>query len=250
MSIRELTDPEAVRSAMAEFDRLGRDAFLGEHGYQRARRYFLRAPGGKLYDSKAIAGIAYGYQFPDRGPLRSANFSGGEATVKAQLERLSFEVIESDESGVHGQEGRPRNPAWIRDELILALDLYVRLAGHRFAHDSVEIVECSALLNQLQRLLGTTQSGTLRNPNGVYMKLMNFRRFDPAFTSAGRRGSREATGLRRRFGRPSIQIPYDLQVLRRPFATTSRQQLAKERTAYRRQTMTPRMTLRLPRVES
>ena len=31
-------------------------------------------------------------------------------------------------------------------------------------------------------------SGDFRNPNGVYMKMMNFRRFDPEYTRQGRVG--------------------------------------------------------------
>jgi 5-methylcytosine-specific restriction protein A len=185
VSIRDLTDPNAVHVAMAEFDRVGREAFLANHGYGPARRYFLQSSGGKLYDSKAVAGVAYGYQFPDQGPLKSGEFSGGEATVKAQLETLGFEVVRSQSDG---DALIPRNPPWIRDELILALNLYMRLADRGFAHDSREILECSQLLNQLQLLMGTTRSETLRNPNGVYMKLMNFRRLDSTFTAAGRRG--------------------------------------------------------------
>jgi 5-methylcytosine-specific restriction enzyme A len=184
--ISELTEPLAVHAAIAEFDELGRDAFLEKHGYRRARQYFLRAPTGRFYDSKAIAGVAYGYQFPEHGPLRSAEFSGGEATVKSQLERLGFEIARNDQS-YRDTEGQ-RNPLWIRDELILALDLYVQLGGQGFSHNHPGIVGCSELLNKLQRLLGTARSDTLRNQNGVYMKLMNFRRFDPVFTDTGRQG--------------------------------------------------------------
>lgn len=74
MSIRELTDASAVRAAMAEFDRVGREAFLAEHGYGPAHRFFLQTSDGKLYDSKAIAGVAYGYQFPEQDPLGSDKF--------------------------------------------------------------------------------------------------------------------------------------------------------------------------------
>lgn len=69
MSFQDLTDPKAVEEAIAEFDRKGRDAFLSEHGYGRASRFFLQRDNGNLYDSKAIVGVAYGYQFPDRGTL-------------------------------------------------------------------------------------------------------------------------------------------------------------------------------------
>ena len=96
MSVRDLTDPKAVQAAIDEFDRLGRDGFLATHGFGKADRFYLRSPDGRLYDSKAIAGVAYGYQFPDRGTLQSATFSGGEMTVKPTLEGLGFEIVEID----------------------------------------------------------------------------------------------------------------------------------------------------------
>jgi len=46
---------DAVRQAMADFDKVGRDAFLAEHGFRPARQYFL-FEAGRFYDSKAIAG--------------------------------------------------------------------------------------------------------------------------------------------------------------------------------------------------
>jgi 5-methylcytosine-specific restriction protein A len=116
--------------------------------------------------------------------LRADDFSGGEATVKARLEQLGFEVVRRNE--VNESPDTQRNPPWIRDELILALDLYVRLGGRGFSHSHPAILKCSELLNQLQRLLGLAGLETLRDPNGVYMKLMNFRRFDPVFTTEGR----------------------------------------------------------------
>jgi len=47
---------------------------------------------GRLYDSKAIVGAAHGYEFPLAGPLRTGDFSGGEATVTRKLEELGFTV--------------------------------------------------------------------------------------------------------------------------------------------------------------
>lgn len=43
-------------------------------------------------------------------------------------------------------------------------------------------------MNRLGRYLGIATEDRFRNVNGVYMKLMNFRRFDPVFTEAGKRG--------------------------------------------------------------
>jgi predicted HNH restriction endonuclease len=84
--------------------------------------------------------------------------------------------------------GDARNPIWSRDELTLALDAYVIWNGRPPAKTSDAIAELSRLLNKLHRLMGTPRGETLRNPSGVYMKLMNFRRFDPSFLSEGKSG--------------------------------------------------------------
>ncbi|MEO5897296.1 MAG: DUF3427 domain-containing protein [Vicinamibacterales bacterium] len=78
--------------ALDEFDNLGRDNFLAKHGFGRARSYFL-VRDGRAYDSKAIAGAAHGCQHPELGPLRPADFSGGDATVRTRLESLGFQVV-------------------------------------------------------------------------------------------------------------------------------------------------------------
>lgn len=91
MALRDVTR-EGVLQAVAEFDRLKRDAFLERYGFGPSRRYFL-AHAGTLYDSKAIVGVAHGYSFDGAKPLRSEEFSGGEQTVKTMLEALGFEVV-------------------------------------------------------------------------------------------------------------------------------------------------------------
>src|SRR3954453_2073486 len=96
MVLAELTDPTAVTRAMDEFDRIGRDAFLGRYGFKPATSYFIERNGNR-YDSKAIVGAAHSYQFPDRGPLRPNEFSGGDATVRRKLEQLGFQVVRVDD---------------------------------------------------------------------------------------------------------------------------------------------------------
>jgi 5-methylcytosine-specific restriction protein A len=91
MALADITSREAVLDAVRECDGVGRDAFLAAIGFGRARAYFLDVE-GRLDDSKAIAGVAHGYQFPDDAPLRSRDFSGGEATVQRRLEALGFRV--------------------------------------------------------------------------------------------------------------------------------------------------------------
>jgi hypothetical protein len=85
MSLADLT-PEAVRQAIAEFDRLGRDAFLSTYGFGKARGYFL-VHNGNAYDSKAIAGVAHQY-LTGHALLSSDAFSGGENSAAGRLREL------------------------------------------------------------------------------------------------------------------------------------------------------------------
>lgn len=66
MALPALTSTEAVEKAMDEFDELGQEAFLAKSGYGPAKRYFVERT-GTLYDSKALWGVAVGYQRPERG---------------------------------------------------------------------------------------------------------------------------------------------------------------------------------------
>ena len=80
-----------------------------------------------------------------------------------------------------------RNPPWTRDELILALELYMRHRDLLPDSDHPEILELSQTLNSL---FGTVarDAAIFRNANGVYMKLANFRAVNPRHTSLGKRG--------------------------------------------------------------
>jgi hypothetical protein len=91
MSLADLTSDDAVLRALSEFDALGRDRFLSKYGFRKARNYFL-VRDGRIYDSKAIAGAAHGYQHPELGPLSPSEFSGGDVTVRARLEALGFKI--------------------------------------------------------------------------------------------------------------------------------------------------------------
>ena len=91
MPLRELKSRDAVLQAIREFDDIGQEAFLSRYGFGEARSYVLHHDGHE-YDSKAIAGVAYGYQFPARGPLAAFKFSGGASTVAPVLRALGFEV--------------------------------------------------------------------------------------------------------------------------------------------------------------
>lgn len=88
MGLADIT-AEAVRRAIAEYDRLGAEAFRSTYGFGPARRLVLVHAGG-TYDSKAIVGVAHGYA---TGTFwRADDFTGGIASVVRTLERLGFDA--------------------------------------------------------------------------------------------------------------------------------------------------------------
>lgn len=117
-----------------------------------------------------------------------AEIAAHEEKVRAWAFGLNEAKIAAvaDDPGPETPKGR--NPAWSRDELILALDLYLRFRKAPPGKDSDEVAELSAFLGRMGRGLGLTDAETFRNVNGVYMKMMNFRRFDPEYTTEGKVG--------------------------------------------------------------
>jgi 5-methylcytosine-specific restriction protein A len=90
---------------------------------------------------------------------------------------------------------KPKNPDWTEDEHILALDLYLSKKPRQPQKGSPEVLALSALLNRLHQKLGTQGESTLRNPDGVYMKLMNLKAHDPEFVAKGRKGLQRGNRL-------------------------------------------------------
>jgi hypothetical protein len=170
MSARDVTQ-YGVLQAIAEFDRVGRDAFLDQYGFGPATGYFL-VHDGRDYDSKAIVGVAHAFDLPEMGPLSAADFSGGDATVARLLRDLGFEV-----------RSPKRNPPWSHDELVLALDLYQRLGMPSKSHP--EVIELSQILNSLPAHRDRPDRERFRNVNGVALKLANFARLDPNYQGVG-----------------------------------------------------------------
>jgi hypothetical protein len=96
-----------VLSAIREYDELGADAFLSTYGFGRAREYALRHR-GRLYDSKAILGVAHRYA---TGTLAdSEEFSGGKDGAARVLERLEFEVVYVNADGKPAARARTSSP--------------------------------------------------------------------------------------------------------------------------------------------
>ncbi len=78
-----------------------------------------------------------------------------------------------------------KNPTWVRDELILALDLYLRYNPNNISENHSEVVALSNLLRRLPLHKARPDPERFRNPTGVYFKLCNFLRFDPSYEGKG-----------------------------------------------------------------
>lgn len=149
-TLAELTDPAAVQAALEEFLRLGQGEFLQRYGYGRASGYLVRDPrSGQWADSKAIAGVAVGYQFPEAGPLAASAFSGGTATVVRRLASLGFEV--------RPLEARTGTD-WSRDEVELIVSDYLAMLQSELAGQPYSK---RAHRQHLQRLLSGRSEGSI-----------------------------------------------------------------------------------------
>jgi putative restriction endonuclease len=172
MSLRDITDPDAVRSAIEEFRRLGRDSFLARYGFGHARDYFL-IDEGERFDSKAIAAAAHGVQFPHAGPLKADEFSGGDVTVRRQLEQLGF-VVTGPERPV--PETLNPDASSVQVERNRRADLWSRLIAHRGPSDVP-----ASVLNDLKIFYGgrgiwvdkATTAGIGGSINGVTVGLLH-----------------------------------------------------------------------------
>lgn len=172
--------------AIAEYDRIGQQAFLEKYGFRKPRTFWL-IHNGTPYVSKAVANVAqaYGMNIPYNTDIWIA---GGGRLVK-RLRDIGFVV---STTGVPApalpKANLPRNDTWTREELILALDLYMQSPSSPAGKDSPKVAKLTEILRKLAILKGGTLSPTFRNANGVYLKMMNFRRFDPTFLQQGKRG--------------------------------------------------------------
>lgn len=142
-----MTSADAVQMALDEFARLGQEAFLQRHGYGRASNYLVMNPRSNEWaDSKAIAGVALGFQFPEAGPLSASQFSGGEATVQAKLKSLGFEVKRLTD--IAGSD-------WTEAEVALIVADYLAMLTHELTGQRFNKAERRRRL--LQQLPGRSQ---------------------------------------------------------------------------------------------
>lgn len=125
---------------------------------------------------------------------------------------IALENGDEEDSHAPPAAKKTRNPDWSREEHILGLDLYMRLRGTSYPEEAPEVVELSTKLHDLARLRGVVGSPTFRNPNGVSMKMMNFRRLDPEYTSDGRVGLPSGNKLEESVWREFANNPQGLAI--------------------------------------
>lgn len=88
-----------------------------------------------------------------------------------------------------------RHPAWERDELLLALDLYLQDRPRLLDKSDAKVVELSGLLNRLPLHPERGDPETFRNPTGVAMKLANFAHLDSEHDGDGLSSTGKGTEL-------------------------------------------------------
>jgi len=78
-----------------------------------------------------------------------------------------------------------RNPKWHRDEIILALDLYFKLASGKIHAGNQQVIDLSNTINKLPIFDIKPDAKKFRNANGVSLKLSNFLAIDDSHIGKG-----------------------------------------------------------------
>jgi 5-methylcytosine-specific restriction protein A len=168
---REDVQREDVLAAIEECGEVGREDFLVKYGKGKATVYHLRHD-GRDYDSKAIFAAAHEH----RTGLTLATLSGGEGDAVKHLRRLGFQVIST------------RLP-WTRDELILACDLLRDNNWKWMSPKRPEVVELSALLNEMPIHPVDTRGPRFRSPDAVVLKMQNIATQHPDYKKTRTNGN-------------------------------------------------------------
>lgn len=165
---------DGVFKALTEYDELGRDRFLSKYGYRPATGYLLLHE-ERIYDSKAIAGVAH--KFDQGRALRPDELSGGRYHAARWLAQLGFTIRSS------------RSPDWTRDEIILACDLAMVNGWKRLEFDDPRVIELSALLQTMLIHPEELRNELFRNPNGVARKTVDITCRHPDYTGKPTNGN-------------------------------------------------------------
>lgn len=158
----------SVLDAIAECNRLGREPFLKEYEFARAREYFL-LHAGRAYDSKAIVGVAYAMVTGER--LTARDFSGGKWLADRLLE-LDFEMTGDMD--------------WQVEEQILACDLLVHNGWKTIPEADPRTAALSELLRS--QWVYAPSIPEYRSRNSVHRKIEDLRTARPGHAGTATRG--------------------------------------------------------------
>jgi 5-methylcytosine-specific restriction protein A len=172
-------DRPSVEAAAKAYDAAADKAAFRRRFDRGARSDYNLVLGRKRYPSKVIVSAAYEHMTGKQ----VSGFSGGMSGAALVLVNLGFEI----------DDVTPRNPNWSEDELILALELYRQVGLANQAHPAV--IALSELLRRWGAVVHGGVATSYRNPNGIKLKLANFRALDPVFTALGRVGMRRGNSL-------------------------------------------------------
>lgn len=170
----------------------GRTVFVGLY----RRKEPISVPEGLVCTLSRHPPAPETHHWYDAEPLPELSEYSGRLVVEWSARRMWIQNGESPRAATifdgpiidQGPGSVIRNPSWTRDELILALDLYMTNPKSPPAKTSQAVRDLSDLLNALAKRTGIANGETFRNPAGVYMKTMNFRRFDPEVIASGKVG--------------------------------------------------------------
>ncbi|WP_275464855.1 HNH endonuclease [Streptomyces noursei] len=201
----------SVLKAIAEYDQLGRDEFLTKYGFAEAVEYVV-VHEGRQYDSKAIAGVAHLW---DHGrPLKPGEFSGGKDHAAAWLKRAGFQVK------------AVKNPAWARDEIILACQLVMENGWKGLDAQDARVVELSALLQLLPIHAEAERNEKFRNPNGVARKTFDIATRHPEYQGKPTKGGALDVAVLKEFLARPEEMTWVAQLIRQGIVTGELRTLA------------------------
>jgi hypothetical protein len=164
---------DAVRTALAEHDRMGLAKFCDHYGFDRLRSYVI-ADGERRYGTKVIAAVAHG-ELPGQAPLQPQDVADDDLVNQA-LEALDFEV----------KELRP--PKWTREELTLACSQLFSNGQVAQRVNDPAVQELAAFLRQLPFHALQDRGLNFRSVNSVQRKLFDLGTRLPHYVGKKTRG--------------------------------------------------------------
>ena len=179
MALSDVTK-DMIIATLDEYRTLGPEGFHAKWGGSDKNVDYHIVWKGDFYPSKAIVNAAHYKVMGDPKMERIRGYSGGLATMIPVLERHGFDYTEGKVN-------------WDREEMILALELYMR--NPQPGKTSTAIAEVSELLRKRAQQLGRVVPPRFRNSDGVYLKMMNFRRCDPSQLAKGNKAMERGAKL-------------------------------------------------------